>query len=119
MDETLFDAPSRPVYVRPRGKIRDAVEHDLTKAGAELLSESGQEALRSAADQLDALDAYLRGPGVRPRDWTHYALLLGQFDATSVRVLGDDASASDAFADALSDFRAAEVRDAARPLPAN
>lgn len=95
--------------VRP-GRVRlglDTEVHDARAAGYEL-SASGVAALRTLADQIDALERQLRQAGARPYDRIPLTGLVRQFDDTWSRVFAIRTAATDPLAAALAEFTAAE-----------
>jgi hypothetical protein len=109
--DALFDL-AEPA--RRRGRVRAGLDLDVKQAHAagHALSAAGVACLRSLADQLDALERWLRRPGVRPYDRVPLVALQRQFDATYQRVFAG--SEVDPLDRAFAEFRAAEAeRDAA------
>lgn len=108
-----------PLWVMPvrrlvPGRVRRGLDADI-KAALDhgfSLQDAGIAALRTLADQIDALERQLRAPDARPYDRIPLTGLVGQFDATYTRVFAVLAQESDPIARALAEFMERETSEA-------
>ena len=102
-DPTLFGPTVRRLVP---GRVRKGLEGDIRGARDKDvdLQAAGVAALRTLADQIDALERFLRHPDARPYDRIPLTGMVRQFDDTYDRVFAVLAADSDPIARALADF---------------